>query len=86
MAERSPIAKRAERLLSDRTFNEAFDDIDALIVKQLAETQLQPDTEGYVLEMVRRLQAHRAVRKWLRQRIQYGDLKEANFKPREVAQ
>lgn len=79
------LREKAARVLKDDAFVAAFDEIDSLIIKQLAETQLQPDTQDYVLEMVRRLQAHRAVRRWMQQRIQYGELKEANFKPREVA-
>lgn len=79
------LADKAARVLKDDAFVEAFDDIDAKIINQLATTQLQPDTQEYLLEMVRRLQAHRAVRTWMQKRIQYGELKEADFKPREVA-
>ncbi len=79
------LGERAKRILDDDLHKSSFEEVRNMIIKQLEETHVEPNTEEYVLEMVRRLQSLKGVKRWLESRIQYGHLKEADFKPREVA-
>ena len=68
--------RNAERLLEDPAFRDALEGIERQIVETLKGVQLdgKPDTERYVLELVRCLQAQARQSRFLWQQVEHGKL------------
>jgi hypothetical protein len=79
-------AAEAQRLLNDPTLTDAQQAIEAQIVTNLANAQLdgKPETEAYCLELVRALQAHRRMTRMLWSQVEFGKLKEKELEQKSL--
>lgn len=79
-------AKAAERLLDDPAFRDATESIERSIIDKLKSIQLdgKPETERYVLELVRCLQASARQSRWLWTQVEHGKLAEHELDKRKA--
>lgn len=74
--ERARRGAAAAQLLDNQIFQDAWESVGGLIVKTLGETPLDgtPETEAYVMELVRRLQTLKGVKTQIEQYVNAGKL------------
>lgn len=72
-------AERARQLLDNEVFSDAWSGVEGYIVQQLRTSKLDgtPDSERYLMELVRRLQTLDSVKAMINQYINTGRLEAA---------